>query len=97
MSTIATNSSSLNTFTPNSVARFSLLPAESPAMRKSVLALTSDAMRPPFCLMRDLAWSRVRVSRVPVRTKILPPRVSFVWRPAVVICTPLSARRLRYS
>ena len=71
-STIAAHSASLIVRMPSSAAFFSLDPAPGPAITRSVLAETEPETRAPSASACALASSRDSVSRLPVKTSVLP-------------------------
>src|SRR5207245_1796855 len=66
------NSSSPMTFTPSSLAFFSLDPASSPATTRSVFRETLPDTLPPRRSISALASSRDSFTREPVSTTLLP-------------------------
>src|SRR5688572_17030130 len=70
--TIWAHSSSPTTLIPSSSAFLSFEPAPGPATTRSVLALTDPAERAPRRSACALASSRLIVSRLPVKTMVLP-------------------------
>ena len=70
------NSFSSITSIPSSFALASFPPASLPATTTSVFFETEDVTYPPFDSMRCFASERVRFSSVPVRTNVIPEKIS---------------------
>src|ERR1043166_6547082 len=83
-------------FTPSFLALFRLEPASPPPPTESVFLLTLLLTFPPAASILAVASSRVKLGRVPVRTKVCPasgPALALGWYSSEVKFTPALRRR----